>query len=51
MAVEASGKETSGAGTASDGRARRPPDAPGSGTQVTMHTTMNVTGRPSSAAG
>jgi len=45
--VEASGKETRGAGTASATvRASLAPDAAGSGTQVTMHTTMNVTGRP-----
>jgi uncharacterized protein len=45
--VEASGKETRGAGTASAHvRASLAPDASGSGTQVTMHTTMNVTGRP-----
>ena len=45
--MEASGKETRGAGTASATvRASLVPDASGSGTQVTMHTTMNVTGRP-----
>jgi len=45
--VEASGKETRGAGTASATvRASMVPDASGSGTQVSMHTTMNVTGRP-----
>ncbi len=45
--MEASGKETRGAGTASATvRASLAPDASGSGTQVTMHTTMNVTGRP-----
>ena len=45
--VEASGKETRGAGTASATiRAALVPDASGSGTQVSMHTTMNVTGRP-----
>jgi uncharacterized protein len=43
--VEASGKETRGAGTASATvRASLAPDE--SGTLVTMHTTMNVTGRP-----
>jgi carbon monoxide dehydrogenase subunit G len=45
--VEASGKETRGAGTASATvRAALAPDASGGGTQVSMHTTMNVTGRP-----
>jgi uncharacterized protein len=45
--MEASGKETRGAGTASATvRASLAPDASGNGTQVTMHTTMNVTGRP-----
>ncbi len=45
--VEASGKETRGAGTASATiRSALVPDASGSGTQVSMHTTMNVTGRP-----
>ena len=45
--VEASGKETRGAGTASATvRASLAPDASGDGTTVTMHTTMNVTGRP-----
>jgi uncharacterized protein len=45
--VEAAGKETRGAGTASATvRASLAPDGSGSGTQVTMHTTMNVTGRP-----
>ena len=45
--VEASGKETRGAGTASATvRASMVPDPSGSGTQVSMHTTMNVTGRP-----
>jgi len=45
--VEASGKETRGSGTASATvRASMVPDASGSGTQVSMHTTMNVTGRP-----
>jgi uncharacterized protein len=47
MVMEASGKETRGAGTASATvRASLAPDASGNGTQVTMHTTMNVTGRP-----
>ena len=47
VVVEASGKETRGAGTASATvRASLAPDASGSGTEVTMHTTMNVTGRP-----
>jgi hypothetical protein len=45
--VEAAGKETRGAGTASATvRASLTPDASGSGTEVSMHTTMNVTGRP-----
>jgi uncharacterized protein len=47
VVLEASGKETRGAGTASASvRASMVPDASGSGTEVTMHTTMNVTGRP-----
>jgi carbon monoxide dehydrogenase subunit G len=47
VVLEASGKETRGAGTASANvRASMAPDASGSGTEVTMHTTMNVTGRP-----
>jgi uncharacterized protein len=47
IVMEASGKETRGAGTAAATvRASRAPDASGDGTQVTMHTTMNVTGRP-----
>jgi carbon monoxide dehydrogenase subunit G len=47
VVVEASGKETRGAGTASATvRASLEPDASGNGTLVTMHTTMNVTGRP-----
>jgi carbon monoxide dehydrogenase subunit G len=47
VVMEASGKETRGAGTASATvRASMAPDASGNGTQVTMHTTMNVTGRP-----
>jgi uncharacterized protein len=45
VVVEASGKETRGAGTASATvRASLAPAE--TGTQVTMHTTMNVTGRP-----
>ena len=47
VVVEASGKETRGAGTASATvRASLAPEPSGSGTQVTKHTTMNVTGRP-----
>ena len=47
VVLEASGKETRGAGTASATvHASLTPDASGNGTQVTMHTTMNVTGRP-----
>jgi uncharacterized protein len=47
VVVEASGKETRGSGTASATvRASLTPEPSGSGTQVTMHTTMNVTGRP-----
>jgi len=47
VTLEASGKETRGSGTASATvRASMVPDASGSGTQVSMHTTMNVTGRP-----
>jgi len=47
VVVEAAGKETRGAGTASATvRASLAPDASGSGTEVTMHTSMNVTGRP-----
>jgi carbon monoxide dehydrogenase subunit G len=47
VVVEASGKETRGAGTASATvRASLAPEPSGSGTEVTMHTTMNVTGRP-----
>jgi carbon monoxide dehydrogenase subunit G len=46
--VEASGKEMRGAGTASATvrAALRPDDSSNSGTLVTMHTTLNVTGRP-----
>ena len=47
VVLEASGKETRGAGTASATvRASLEPDASGTGTLVTMHTKMNVTGRP-----
>ena len=47
VVLEAAGKETRGAGTASATvRASLAPEASGSGTEVTMHTTMNVTGRP-----
>src|SRR5579863_9691644 len=47
VVLEASGKETRGAGTASATvRATLKPDASGDSTLVTMHTTMNVTGRP-----
>ena len=47
VVMEASGKETRGAGTASATvRAALAPDDSGHATQVTMHTTMNVTGRP-----
>ena len=46
--VEASGKEMRGAGTASATvrAALRPEDSSDSGTLVTLHTTLNVTGRP-----
>jgi uncharacterized protein len=45
--VEASGKETRGAGTASATvRAALEPGESADSTRVTMHTTMNVTGRP-----
>jgi carbon monoxide dehydrogenase subunit G len=45
--LEASGKETRGAGTASATvRARLEPEPGGEGTKASMHTTMNVTGRP-----
>src|SRR6266702_1087307 len=45
--LEASGKETRGAGTASATvRASLEPEPGGKGTTATMHTTMNVTGRP-----
>jgi carbon monoxide dehydrogenase subunit G len=47
VVLEASGKETRGAGTASATvRAALEPAATGAGTQVVIHTTMNVTGRP-----
>jgi uncharacterized protein len=47
VVVDASGKETRGAGTASATvRAALEPDSSGNGTLVTLHTTMNVTGRP-----
>ena len=47
IVMEASGKETRGAGTASATvKASLAPQASGNGTEVTMHTTMNVTGRP-----
>jgi uncharacterized protein len=45
--LEASGKETRGAGTASATvHASLEPEASGDSTKVSMHTTMNVTGRP-----
>jgi len=45
VVVDASGKETRGAGTASAAvRASLVPS--GEGTEVSIHTTMNVTGRP-----
>jgi len=45
--LEASGKETRGAGTASATvRATLKPESGGEGTTATMHTTMNVTCRP-----
>jgi len=47
VVMEASGKETRGAGTASATvRASLEPESSGAATKVTMHTTMNVTGRP-----
>src|SRR6266478_6132341 len=47
VVVEASGKETRGAGTASATvRASLEPEDSGNATKVSMHTTMNVTGRP-----
>jgi uncharacterized protein len=45
VVVEASGKETRGAGTAS-ATVRASLEPSETGTQVNMHTTMNVTGRP-----
>src|SRR6266550_8860235 len=45
--LEASGKETRGSGTASATvRAMLEPEPGGEGTTASMHTTMNVTGRP-----
>jgi len=45
--LEASGKETRGSGTASATvRATLEPESGGEATKATMHTTMNVTGRP-----
>jgi carbon monoxide dehydrogenase subunit G len=47
IVLEASGKETRGAGTASAAvQASLEPEPDGQATKVTMHTTMNVTGRP-----
>src|SRR5712671_5564585 len=47
VVLEASGKETRGAGTASATvRASLEPEASGESTRVVIHTTMNVTGRP-----
>jgi len=47
IVLEASGKETRGAGTASATvRAMLEPESGGQATKATMHTTMNVTGRP-----
>src|SRR5215831_8533231 len=47
MLLEASGKETRGAGTASATvRAMLEPESGGQATKASMHTTMNVTGRP-----
>src|SRR5437899_2089678 len=47
VVVEASGKEMRGSGTASATvRASLEPESSGDGTRVSMHTTMNVTGRP-----
>jgi len=47
IVLEASGKETRGAGTASATvRATLEPESGGEGTTASMHTTMNVTGRP-----
>src|SRR6266571_5460662 len=45
--LEASGKETRGSGTASATvRATLEPESGGEATKASMHTTMNVTGRP-----
>ncbi len=51
IVLDASGKETRGAGTASATvRASLEPEPDGEGTKASMHTVMNVTGgRPSSA--
>ena len=47
VVVEASGKEIRGAGTASATiQASLEPEPSADGTRVTIHTTMNVTGRP-----
>src|SRR5690348_8614641 len=47
IVLEASGKETRGAGTASATvQASLEPESDGQATNVSMHTTMNVTGRP-----
>ena len=47
IVLEASGKETRGAGTASATvRATLEPESGGEATKASMHTTMNVTGRP-----
>jgi uncharacterized protein len=47
IVLEASGKETRGAGTASATvRATLEPESGGQATEASMHTTMNVTGRP-----
>ena len=47
VVVEAAGKETRGSGTASATvRASLEPESSGAATKVSMHTTMNVTGRP-----
>ena len=47
IVLEASGKETRGAGTASATvRASLEPESSGQATKASMHTTMNVTGRP-----
>jgi uncharacterized protein len=47
IVLDASGKETRGAGTASATvQASLEPESDGEATKVSMHTTMNVTGRP-----